>query len=299
MNTRQTCSLQWPMKTEAATIQQTTHNTKIRLTGVADNATLESEILLAHTLNKSRTYLRTYPQQLINAQTITQLDTLVERRINGEPIAYITGQREFWSLNLIINKNTLIPRPETETLVELALDKIAPRVSHHIADLGTGSGAIALALASERPNCHFIATDVSEQALHVAEKNAANHALKNIEFRCGNWFEPIANELFDLIVSNPPYIENNDPHLQQGDLRFEPESALQSGKDGLNAIRLLVEQSKKHLLNKGWLIIEHGYQQRDAIIALLNQYNYSNISCYNDIQNLPRVILGQIVLGHK
>lgn len=291
------------------TIHQTTKNIEARLisacnndcnndcNNACNNAALEAEILLAHTLGKSRTYLRTYPKQPIDSTTMMQLNRVVTRRINGEPIAYITGHREFWSLDLLINKNTLIPRPETEMLVELALRKIPCKKSLCIADLGTGSGAIALAIANERPNCAIIATDVSEQALTIARKNATRLMLTNIEFYHGSWFEPINNEMFDIIVSNPPYIANNDTHLQKGDLRFEPLSALQSGHDGLNAIRHIIRNAKAYLHREGWVLMEHGYDQRDELIALLKNNDYRNIAWHNDTQNQPRIILGQKKLG--
>ncbi len=278
---------------EQTTLHQITKKIEARLIGACDNAALEAEILLAHALRKSRTYLRTYAEQPIDSVTLVQLDALVKRRINGEPIAYITGHREFWSLDLVTNKDTLIPRPETETLVELALQKIPCEKSLHVADLGTGSGAIALAIASERPNCTLIATDVSEQALTIARKNATRLALTNIEFRQGNWFRPVNNEIFDIIVSNPPYIANNDTHLQKGDLRFEPLSALQSGHDGLNAIRHIIQNAKPYLLDGGWVLVEHGYHQRDQLIVLIKNNGYRNIAWHNDTQNQPRVILGQ------
>ncbi|NOX42552.1 MAG: peptide chain release factor N(5)-glutamine methyltransferase [Gammaproteobacteria bacterium] len=282
---------------EQQTIHQTTTNIKTRLTDTCENtynnATLEAEVLLAHTLGQSRTYLRTYPQQAINSPTIEQLNSIVERRISGEPIAYITGHQEFWSLDLDINKDTLIPRPETETLVTCALEKIPRDKSIRIADIGTGSGAIALAIASERPACTITATDICESALIIAKNNAVRLSLSNLEFHCGNWFEPIQNELFDIVISNPPYIANNDPHLQKGDLRFEPIFALRSGHDGLDAIRHIIRNAKKHLIKDGWLLLEHGYDQRDRLITLLKDNEYSNIIWHNDIQNQARVILAQ------
>lgn len=264
-----------------------------RLAKNVDCASLEAEILLAHTLQQSRTYLRTYPQRVIDSLSMTQFDSLVERRAKGEPIAYITGHREFWSLDLLTDKNTLIPRPETETLVVCALEKIPHKTPSRIAELGTGSGAIALAIASERPDCTINATDICVNALSVAKKNATRLSLKNLRFHSGNWFAPLHNELFDIIISNPPYVANGDPHLQQGDLRYEPSSALKSGHDGLDAIRHIINNAPKHLAKDGWLLLEHGYDQRDNIIALLKENKYRNIAWHNDIQNQARVILGQ------
>ena len=257
------------------------------------NARLEAEVLLAYTLKKSRTYLHTYPQQNIDPATLGQFNKLIARRTKGEPVAYITGQREFWSMELITNEETLIPRPETELLVELALEKISQENAKHIAEIGTGTGAIALAIAQEKPGCTVTATDISENALNVAKQNAARYALKNLHFHCGSWFEPVENESFDIIISNPPYVAENDPHLQQGDLRFEPLIALESGPDGLDAIRHLILKGQSRLAKGGWLLMEHGYNQREKIIALLQDAGYTNLSWHDDIYKLPRVILGQ------
>lgn len=257
------------------------------------NARMEAEVLLAFTLKKSRTYLRTYPQQGIDPAVLGQFDKLIARRTKGEPVAYITGQREFWSMELITNEETLIPRPETELLVELALEKISQKNATHIAEIGTGTGAIALAIAREKPDCTVIAIDISQNALNVAKQNATRYALNNLHFHCGSWFEPVANDTFDIIISNPPYVAEDDPHLQQGDLRFEPLIALESGPDGLDAIRHLILKGQNRLAKGGWLLMEHGYDQREKIITLLHDAGYTNLSWHDDIYKLPRVILGQ------
>jgi release factor glutamine methyltransferase len=218
---------------------------------------------------------------------------MIQRRQTGEPIAYITGQREFWSMELEVNQDTLIPRPETEVLVELALEKIPISAKVRIADLGTGSGAIALAIAKERPECQVIAIDQSANALETARANAKKHGIENVEFRCGNWFEPIRSESFDIIVSNPPYVEENDPHLDQGDLRFEPQRALTAGLDGMDAIRHIVDLSRTVLKNQGWILLEHGYNQGPRIKQLLTQLGYQNVTIHCDLGGLARVAIGQ------
>jgi len=275
-------------------IQHATKKTESLLLENVECAALEATILLAYTLKQSQTYLRTYPQEIINPIALQQFNELVARRIKGEPIAYITGHREFWSLDLLTNKDTLIPRPETELLIEIALKKIPCNKSLCIADLGTGSGAIALAIASERPDCTITATDVSENALIIAKKNAARLSINNINFLHGHWLEPLNNNKFDIIISNPPYIANNDPHLQQGDLRFEPLSALTSGHDGLDAIKNIIKEAQNNLLESGCLLLEHGYDQRDRVIALLKENKYNEITWHDDLQNQPRVVHGRI-----
>lgn len=190
-----------------------------------------------------------------------RFEALLARRQAGEPVAYLLGRQGFWSLELEVSPATLIPRPETELLVELALARLPAGQSLRVADLGTGSGAIALALARERPQAHVVATDASAEALTVARRNAARLGLGRVEFRDGDWLVPLAQERFDLIASNPPYIEQDDPHLAQGDLRFEPPAALASGADGLDAIRVIVRDAGRHLHPGGWLLLEHGWNQ--------------------------------------
>jgi release factor glutamine methyltransferase len=259
----------------------------------SDSPRLDVEILLAHTLKQSRTYLRTWPQQLITAEQAAHFHDLLSRRANGEPIAYLTGQRDFWDMTLAVSPDTLIPRPETERLVELALEKIPADASWHIADLGTGSGAIALAIARERPHCHLLATDLSVAALDIAHHNAQRLGVRNIRFSSGHWFAPLAGEQFQLIVSNPPYIHPDDPHLRQGDLRFEPPSALQSGADGLADIRIICDQARQHLQPPGWLLLEHGYDQGPAVQELLSTLGYTQVSVYEDLAHNERVSAGK------
>ena len=259
----------------------------------SDSAKLDAEILLAKAIQKPRSYFYTWPEEKLQADCIKQFDYLIKRRIAGEPIAYITGQQAFWSLDLTVTRNTLIPRPETELLVEIILEKIPTHKACRIIDLGTGSGAIALALAKERPRCHIIATDKTNLALEIAKKNAHDLGIKNVVFNIGDWLLPFKNQYFDFIVTNPPYIRNNDPHLEQGDLRYEPRDALQSGIDGLDDIEKIISQAKNHLKPAGWLLLEHGYNQAEEIVKRLNSNNYCNIKPHKDYAQLPRVIEAQ------
>jgi release factor glutamine methyltransferase len=259
-----------------------------------DIAALEAELLLCHCLDKSRAYLRTWPEKLLDRETLERYKQLLQRRQQGEPFAYITGQKEFWDLQLRVTPNVLIPRPETEHLVELTLDKIPTDAHWHIADLGTGSGAIGLAIAKQRPNCRITATDKSPAALEIARHNASTNGIRNIQFVLSAWFEALGNERFHLIASNPPYVAKDDPHLQQGDLRFEPHEALSSGPEGLDDIQHIISQAATHLMLPGWLLLEHGYQQGDAVPALLRQYGFTEVQCHSDYAQRERVSMGRI-----
>lgn len=263
-----------------------------RLNGDSDTAKLDAEILLAFCLNKNRSWLFTWPDKELPPAELADFNTLLQRRITGEPVAHITGQREFWSLPLNITKDTLIPRPDTELMVEQILAQYPADSDITLADLGTGSGAIALALASERPNWKITATDLSAAALDVARLNALQLNLHNIEFKPGSWFEPLGNKTFDIITSNPPYIAEQDPHLSEGDVRFEPLSALASGRDGLDDIRHICEQARQHLKHKGMLIIEHGFDQKAEMQEIFTVSGYKNISQYHDLSNNPRLTSG-------
>ena len=218
-----------------------------------------------------------------------RLDSLLDRRKRGEPVAYIIGTREFWSMALKVTPATLIPRPETELLVEKALEHIPHDAAWTIADLGTGSGAIALALAKERPHSRFIAIDIAPAALEVAKSNARKFGLTNIEFRADDWFAPLAGEALNMIVSNPPYIRAGDPHLKQGDVRFEPVTALVAGADGLDAIRHIAQHAREFLKPDGWLLFEHGWDQAVAVGELLRQHDYSDMVYHQDLAGHARV----------
>jgi len=256
---------------------------------------LEAEILLCFSLHKQRSYLYTWPDKSLEPQQLSQFSDLVTRRIQGEPIAYITGHREFWSLDLKITSDTLIPRPDTELLVEVALELIPPDHSFVIADLGTGSGAIAAAIASERPSCKVFATDISTSALKAAEENFKQLHLTNIHSCKGAWCSALPqNQQFNLIVSNPPYIPDSDPHLAQGDLPWEPRNALASGTDGLDDIRSIIDQSPDHLTTGGWLLLEHGYDQGAEVRDLLKARGFKKISTQQDLAGQDRVSKGQL-----
>lgn len=274
-------------------IEQLLKQATLQLADIHESAQLDAEVLLAHVLEKDRSYLRAWPERTISTEELSRYKTLLTRRAAGEPIAHLTGWREFWSLQLAVTADTLIPRPETEHLVELALEKIPLNTRWQIADLGTGSGAIALAIASERPECTLVATDQSEAALAVARNNAKRLGLNNIEFRQGDWLAPLKEQKFELIVSNPPYIPETDPHLQLGDVRFEPQSALTSGKQGLDDIETIARESRQHLKPGGWLIIEHGYDQGVEARAILESLSYHHVSTGRDLQGQDRLVLGQ------
>lgn len=263
-----------------------------RLQAISDTPRLDAELLLCEVLGQPRSYLFTWPERELAPQQLGELERLVERRSRGEPVAHILGRREFWSLELSVTADTLIPRPETELLVEAALARIPADARWRIADLGTGSGAIAIALASERPACHITAVERSAGALAVARDNARRHGLGNIEFVAGSWFAPLGGRRFEMIVSNPPYIPQRDPHLQQGDVRFEPVTALVSGLDGLDAIRHLVAGAPGHLAAPGWLLLEHGYDQGEQVVALMEQAGYSGVCDLRDLQGHGRVAAG-------
>lgn len=254
---------------------------------------VDAELLLVHVLEKSRSWLFAHRGDFVPEAAAAAFEALVDRRAAGEPVAYLTGQRGFWRFDLAVSPATLIPRPETELLVELALERLPADRSLRIADLGTGSGAIALALAFERPRAQVIATDMSADALDVARANATALQLRNVEFREGDWFAPFAGERFDLIASNPPYIALGDPHLDEGDLRFEPASALSSGADGLDALRAITSHAPACLGDNGWLLVEHGWDQGAAVRALFAAVGFIEVETARDLEGRDRVTLGR------
>lgn len=249
----------------------------------------EAEILLGHALGQSRAWLFSHADFEPAARDEARFRALIAARQRGEPVAYLTGRRGFWTLDLGVTPSVLIPRPETELLVELALQRIPAEAAGRIADLGTGSGAIALAIASERPQARVLATDASAAALQVARQNATRLEFANVGFACGDWCDALGDEPFDLIVSNPPYIAAGDAHLGQGDLRFEPASALASGADGLDAIRRIARTAPRHLAGRGWLLLEHGYDQGEQVRAILDQSGFSAVQTWQDMAGLDRV----------
>jgi len=262
-----------------------------------DAARLEAEILLGHLLGKSRAWLIAWSDTGLSEQQLSRYHDLVEKRIQGTPIAHLTTEREFWSLPLKITADTLIPRADTELLVETCLELHLAEHSITVADLGTGSGALALAIASERPAWSILATDRSRQALDVAIHNAAALQIDNIQLLRGDWFEALpANTRVEVLLSNPPYIPEDDPHLQQGDLRFEPRSALASGADGLDAIRLIISQASAYLKPGGYLLLEHGYDQGSAVRQLMHQSALGEIDTHTDLAGHERVTMARKVI---
>jgi len=252
---------------------------------------LETRVLLMHGLGLSRMQLITEADRLLTAEEVAHVTRLFERRKTGEPIAYIVGMREFYGLPLRVSPDVLIPRPETELLVDLALSKLPP--GGRVLDMGTGSGAIAIAIAKERPDATVMALDFSAAALAVAGTNAAQLGTK-IEFVLSNWFAALGDRQFDLIVSNPPYIERDDPHLVQGDLRFEPKDALTDHADGMAALRFIVGGAKSHLVDGGRLLVEHGYDQATSVRNLFAKCAFSDVRSWADLAGIERVTGGVV-----
>ncbi|MCP2121718.1 UNVERIFIED_ORG: release factor glutamine methyltransferase [Pantoea agglomerans] len=254
----------------------------------------DAEILLEHVTGKSRTYLLAFGETLLTAEQEAQLAALLARRKTGEPVAHLVGEREFWSLPLYVSAATLIPRPDTECLVEQALARL-PTAACSILDLGTGTGAIALALATERPDCTVMAVDVMPDATTLAQRNVERLGLGNVTVLQSSWFTALENRLFALIVSNPPYIDEHDPHLAQGDVRFEPLTALVAANEGLADLDHIVTTSRQHLLPGGWLLVEHGWTQGNAVRALFTNAGYRAVATCRDYGGNERLTLGQWV----
>ena len=259
----------------------------------SDTARLDVEVLLCHILQKDRSFLFTWPEHELNEQQLSDFRLLVAQRQKGTPVAYLTGERDFWTLKLAVSPATLIPRPDTELLVEQALAKELPE-NATVADLGTGTGAIALALASERRQWTVIGVDKFKDAVKLAEQNAQRNNITNASFYQGSWCEALPDNNYHMIVSNPPYICCDDEHLSQGDVRFEPETALASGVDGLDDIRTIIQQSITRVQNGGWLLLEHGYHQAEAIQQLMRQAGFWRISTLQDLSGHDRVTQGQL-----
>ncbi|MCK9608419.1 MAG: peptide chain release factor N(5)-glutamine methyltransferase [Methylomonas sp.] len=275
-----------------ATIQSLLDRASALLSSVSESARLDAEVLLCHCLGKQRSFLRAWPEQQLNPAQTKQFWHLLEQRRQGRPIAYLTGVREFWSRTFNVTPEVLIPRPDSELLIELSLSLLPDKQACKIIDMGTGSGILAITLAAERPLAEVVATDISTAALIVARQNAEQLAVGNVRLLDSDWFNAVTDTDYDLVVSNPPYIACDDPHLQQGDLRFEPESALISGEAGLRDIRLLAEQARGYLKPQGHLLIEHGYNQPLQVQSILKQLNYRQVNTHLDLSDNPRVTSG-------
>ena len=267
------------------------------LSPASDTALLDTELLLCHCLSVNRTWLKTWPDKTLSLADAERFDQLFQRRLEGEPVAFIIGTQGFWSLDLSVSPHTLIPRPETELLVETALELDLPGHSQ-VLDLGSGTGAIALALASEYPHWQLTAVDLQAQAVELAEQNRLAHQLDNVTIYQSNWFAGVANRQpqtkFNLIVSNPPYIEIDDAHLFEGDVRFEPASALVSGTEGLDDLKLVIGQSCGFLAAAGWLLVEHGHRQGPAVRDLFNEAGFVLVETRRDYNQLERITLGRL-----
>ncbi|KTD16639.1 peptide chain release factor N(5)-glutamine methyltransferase [Legionella jordanis] len=275
-------------------IKEALSQARKQLEEYSDSARLDSEVLLAHILQKNRSFLYAYSDSELSQAQWQTYQRFIHQRQQGMPVAYLTGIREFWSLPLKVSEDTLIPRPETELVVELTLALLADKTHAEILDLGTGSGAIALACAHERPKWHIIACDCSLAAIQVAEENASRLNLNNISFYHSNWFENIpAEPVFDAIVANPPYIAAHDPHLAQGDVRYEPKLALVSEEEGLYALKHIIKHSIARLKPGGLLLVEHGFDQKSAVTSMLKDYGYTQIQCWQDNQANDRVSGGK------
>jgi len=260
-----------------------------RLRNVSDSPMLDAELLLARALDVPRTYLVAHPEDSLDPAAVERFFSAIERRSDGLPLAYISGEKEFWSMTLFVSPDTLVPRPETEVLVQQALQRIPDGESFAVLDLGTGNGAIAMAIARERSNCNVTATEISDSALAVARENANRHALPNIEFLSGDWTAPVAGRTFDLIASNPPYVPSADPDLEH--LTYEPQMALASGADGLDAIRRISVEAKLIIKPGGTLLIEHGDRQQQEVARILSAEGWTEIRHVNDLAGKPRVTI--------
>lgn len=262
------------------------------LSGISDSSRLDTELLLCHVLGKPRAYLYTWPEYRLLSTEVAGFDALFARRAQGEPIAYLTGRREFWSLSLRVSEATLIPRPETELLVALAL-ALPLGDAALVADLGTGTGAVALALASERPIWQISAVDAFPEALVLAERNRRELGCDNVQVFLSDWFSALTGSRFDLVVSNPPYIDEADTHLQQGDVRFEPASALVASGGGFGDLAVIIQNAALHLNAGGWLLLEHGWQQGERVRELMKQAGFLAVTTHLDLAGRERATVGR------
>lgn len=268
------------------------HGTDGKNTSNREDALFDAELLLGHVLARDRTYLKTWPEKLLTDEQFQTYIELVKLRREGQPVAHLLGYRDFWTLELFVSPTTLIPRPDTEILIESALAQTLPNDAA-VLDLGTGTGAIALSLASERPGWSVTASDVFPEVVALAKKNAVHNKLARVSVICSAWFDAFEDRKFNLIVSNPPYIDSLDPHLSQGDLRFEPVSALVADDHGMADIRHIVQTSLSHLLSEGWLMIEHGYQQGELVRASFKANGFEQVKTILDFGSNERVTMGK------
>ncbi|MDD5275244.1 MAG: peptide chain release factor N(5)-glutamine methyltransferase [Methylovulum sp.] len=257
-----------------------------------ESPTLDAEILLCLVLDKPRSYLRAWCDKELEAIQLSRFQSLIQQRHQGIPIAYLTGGREFWSREFIVSADVLIPRPDTELLIELSLKLIPTDRPTAIIDLGTGSGIIAITLAAQYPHAQVFATDISPEALAIAKLNADKHQVGTVQFYQSNWLADVPDTQFDLIISNPPYLDEDDIHLQQGDVRFEPRSALIAAEQGLRDIRTIAETAHHRLKFGGHLLIEHGYNQQQAVQCVFKHFGYDDIQTHTDLSGHPRVTVG-------
>ncbi len=263
-----------------------------KLASNSDSAKLDAQLLVCHTYNIKQTKLIAYPEKELSNEQLTLFKLFLNRRSKGEPLAYITGKKEFWSLDFIVNKHVLIPRPESELLVEITLDLIAEKQTPRILDLGTGSGAIAISISKESDDCVVVATDLSKQSLEVAKLNATKHQAP-IQFIYSNWYKNIGREKFDVIVCNPPYVAENDPLLEQPVTQYEPSKAVISNDNGLQDLKLVIAGANQYLYSQGSLVVEHGFEQATKVQQLFKQYGFKQVKTYKDLAQLDRVTCGR------
>jgi release factor glutamine methyltransferase len=274
-------------------IKQALQQAGKKLADSSPSAMLDAQVLLTYVLRCNTAHLAAWPEKTLSEDQLADFQKLVNRRQQGVPVAHLTGSREFWSLDFSVDDSTLIPRPETETLVEYLLENFGDRENLKLLDMGTGSGAIAISIAREKPGWEIVASDISEQALKLARQNCSYHDTGNVTLIHSDWFQSIDQENFDIIISNPPYIASDDPHLTQGDVRFEPESALSSGATGMDDIEHICSHAKEYLLKNGWLMVEHGYNQKQLVADCFARNGFSEIEQRQDLSGHTRMTAGK------